>query len=167
MTISDSNNVLTFTVRGKPIPYARRTYGQGKGTRSVLNDSSVEFQARCAAAARKAVTEQFYVRPPKDAPLKITVQMFFKYPSDTRVAQRVLIAGSFKVDGGTDTSNVLKNIEDGISHTGGPAGVGAIAMLNDEQIVETHILPKRWCYPGEERVEVTVETLVDDQPRLI
>ena len=33
--------------------------------------------------------------------------------------------------------------------------------------VETHILPKRWCHPGEERIEVMVERFIEADMRLL
>ena len=151
---------LTFTVDGQPVPQTRRTFTNRATGRpvAVLTANSKKYQAYVAAVAFRAANKSGYVLPEKGTPMKVTIQMFWRYPKATRVGDRQRLAGAYKVTK-PDTSNVLKNVEDAISHTNGPDGAGAIAFHDDEAIVATYIRPKLWCHPGEERVEVTVEIM--------
>ncbi len=152
---------LTFTVDGQPVPHSRRTFthrGTGRPV-NVLTAPSKQYQATVAAVATRAAKRQGYVRPEKDVPVKITIHMYWHYPKATRVADRQRMAGSWKTTK-PDTSNVLKNVEDAISHTTGVDGFGAIAV-HDDAVFAMTVMMKHWCHVGEERIEVTVEPLAD------
>ena len=152
--------IFTFEVPGKPIPHSRVQVpardGSGR-TFNVLTKHARQYQVMVAAFASRAATSQQWELPPTDVPLRITVQAFWPYPKSTRVADRQRMDGALKMTR-PDMSNVLKNIEDAISHTGGPDGSGAIAFHDDATLADLR-LTKRWCAPGDERIEVEIEVL--------
>lgn len=152
--------IFTFTVPGKPVPHSRRQVpardGSGRSF-NVLTKNSKAYQSLVAACAQRAAMQQHWQPPDPATPLRIVLRGYWPYPKATKVADRQRLAGSYKTTK-PDMSNVLKNVEDAISHTGGVAGAGAIAFYDDEVLAE-HDMVKRWCHPGEERLEVEVIVL--------
>ena len=151
---------FTFTVPGKPIPHSRVQVPARDGTNrtfNVLTANAKKYQAEVAAFAMRAAAKQKWQLPEPGVPLRITIRAFWPYPQSTKMADRQRMDGALKTTK-PDMSNVLKNVEDAISHTGGVAGKGAIAFYDDAVLADHH-LTKRLCAPGSERIEVEIEVL--------
>lgn len=114
---------LTFTVEGKPLG-KQRARTDARGRRPRTPDATRQAEARIGWAARNAIPRGW----PMDARYRLVVRFFGAH-------------------GNTDSSNVLKLVEDACN---------GVLYLDDRQVDDTRAIR---CHGGEPRVEVEVEVL--------
>jgi Holliday junction resolvase RusA-like endonuclease len=151
---------LSFTVPGRPVGGHKEAGVRGGRVQFYYNKNVAAYIKAVSAAARQAVKEHGWGKPARDVPLRVDMFAYCPMPQSWSKKRKAAMHGRLAV-AFPDRDNLMKTVQDGMVGVRlGPRTYEGIVFDDDRQIASGSTT-RRWCFEGEERVEVIVEVADD------